>query len=92
MIKPSFLLLLGAAMLVSPGFARRQYLPSCDLVFVLPSCDFFLGYHLCAISLLSLTFMRFMIKNLRLLVGVKNITLTFSCWDDRASFDELTVI
>jgi hypothetical protein len=36
--------------------------------------------------------MRFMIKNLRLLVGVKNITLTFSCWDDRASFDELTVI
>jgi hypothetical protein len=33
-----------------------------------------------------------MIKNLHLLVGAKNITLTFDYWDDVASFNELTVI
>jgi hypothetical protein len=33
-----------------------------------------------------------MIKKLRLLVGVKSITLAFNYWDDGASIDELTVI
>jgi hypothetical protein len=33
-----------------------------------------------------------MIKKLCLLIAVKSITLTFDYWDDRASFDELTVI
>jgi hypothetical protein len=32
-----------------------------------------------------------MIKNLHSLVGVKNIALTFGCWDDGAGFDELTI-
>jgi hypothetical protein len=36
--------------------------------------------------------MQFMIKNLRLLVGTKNITLTFGCWDDGARFVELMVV
>jgi hypothetical protein len=44
------------------------------------------------IVLLSIAFVRFMIKNLRLSVGMKNITLAFSFWDDGASFDELMVI
>jgi hypothetical protein len=35
---------------------------------------------------------RFMIKNLRLLVCTKSITLAFGYWDDGASFDELTII
>jgi hypothetical protein len=66
--------------------------PSCDLVLcvafvrfcsgVSPSCDF----------ALSIAFVRFTIKNLHMLVGVKSIILAFGCWDDRAIFDELTII
>jgi hypothetical protein len=33
-----------------------------------------------------------MIKNLHLLVGIKNINLVFGCWDDIANFNELAVI
>jgi hypothetical protein len=61
--------------------------PSCDLVLcvafvrfcsgVLPSYDFALEYRLRAISLLGIAFVRFTIKNLRLLIGAKSITLAF---------------
>jgi hypothetical protein len=78
-------------MLASPDFARWRHLRAIWFC-VSPSSDFVLGYRLREISHLSITFMRFMIKKLRLLVGMKSITLAFNCWDDGASFDELTVI
>jgi hypothetical protein len=56
------------------------------------SCDFVLGYRLRVISLLGIAFVQFTIKNLCLLISTKSITLEFGYWNDRASFDELTII
>jgi hypothetical protein len=99
--KASLLIVVGCHRLCMIWF---HVSPSCDLVLCVafmrfrfvhrhreiwfcasPSCDLVLGYRLHAILLSNIAFMR-------LKIGAGNIALTFSCWDDKACFDELTVI